>query len=86
MWKGTIGIAEEYLKAGSSQNLVVSSGQRHDFSIPLSGRIWVTAHSIIHVASYSKGAVDVILPMLLSGFALTIVASKLVAIYFVELV
>lgn len=83
LWKGTVGIAEEYLKAGSSRNLVISSGQRHDFSIPLSGRIWVTTHSIIHVASYSKSAVDLILPMVLSGFALFIVTGKLVAIYFI---
>lgn len=82
LWNGTIGIAEEYMKAGSSRNLVVSSGGRHDFSIPLSGRIWVTSHSIIHIASYSKSAVDLIFPMILSGFSLFIVAGKLVAIYF----
>jgi hypothetical protein len=77
LWDGTVGIAEEYLKAGSSQNLVISSGQRHDFSIPLSGRIWITTHSIIHVASYSKSAVDLILPIVVSGLALVIVACKL---------
>ena len=82
LWKGEVGIAEEYLKAGSKRNLVISSGQRHNFSIPLGGRIWITTHSIIHVASYSKSAVDLILPVILSGLALMIVVGKLAALYF----
>lgn len=80
LWKGVVGIEETYLKAGAVRNLVVSSGQRHDFLIPLSGRIWITLHSIIHVAFYSKSAVDLFLPIFLSGLALIVVAGKLVVL------
>lgn len=81
LWEGTVGITEEYLKAGSSQSLVTSSGLRHAYSIPLSGRIWITSHSIIHVAIYSKSAVDFILPIVLAGLALIVVIGKLVVLY-----
>jgi|GEM_PF-2187898 len=81
IWKGAIGISEEYFRKGTTHNFITNSGQRHDFSIPLSGRIWTHAHSLIHVVTYSKSAVDLIVPMILAGLAFLISAHKLIAIY-----
>lgn len=81
MWEGTIGVSEEYLREGFSRSLVTSSGQRHDFSIPFSGRTWIKTHSFIHVVSYSKSAVDLIVPMILASLAFLVATCKLTAIY-----
>jgi len=80
-WKGEVSISEEYLKAGSAGNLVVISGRKHYFSIPISGRIWIIWHAIIHVFSYSKSAVDFIVPIILSVAALSVIANRLLTIY-----
>ena len=79
--RGEVSISEEYLKAGSAGNLVVISGRKHYFSIPISGRIWIIWHAIIHVFSYSKSAVDFIVPIILSVAALSVIANRLLTIY-----
>jgi hypothetical protein len=81
MWEGTIGVSEEYLREGSSHSLVTSSGQRHDFSILLSGRAWIKTHSFIHVVSYSKSAGDLIVPKILASLAFLAATCKLIVIY-----
>lgn len=81
IWEETVGISEEYFKKGASRNLSTNSGKNHEFSIPLSGRAWVRLHSLIHVVSYSKSAVDLIVPIALAFFAIVISLCKLIAIY-----
>jgi hypothetical protein len=77
LWNGTVAISEEYSEANSSRNLVVKTGHRFDFAIPISGRIWVITHAIIHAISYSKSAIEFIVPLVLSGAAFIIVIIKL---------
>lgn len=81
IWEGTVGISETYFKEGASRNLSVNSGKNHEFSIPLKGRIWIWIHSLIHVVSYSKSAVDFITPITLAFLAVAITFCKLIAIY-----
>lgn len=81
IWRGTISISEEYFKKGTSQYNVTNAGQKHDFSVPFGGRIWIHAHSLIHVVPYSKSAVDLIVPMILAALAFLISTNKLIAIY-----
>lgn len=80
IWEGTVGISEEYWRAGTAGKNTYS-GDRYEFSIPFFGRIWIKIHSIVHLVSYSKSAVDFIVPMSLAGVAFLVAAGKLIKIY-----
>jgi len=80
-WSGALAITEKYQWGELGGRTLNSTGQRHDFLIPLSGRAWITTHAYIHVMSYSKSAVDLIVPMILTGLAALIATSKLICIY-----
>ena len=81
IWEGAVFISEEYFREGASRNFATSHGPRHNFSVPLSGRVSVTIRSLIRILSYSKSAVDFFVPIVLAYIAILLIISRLTATY-----
>jgi hypothetical protein len=76
-WKGKVGYALE-LQWPSGNHYRTSGGQRFDFRLTPGFAVWTVLRCAVRTATYSKSAVDVLVPIALAGVAATMCLYQLV--------